>query len=56
MFVQGHIYQLDDKGADVNYYRTLNYGLNKTIPKQTKTRKKKLTNQNVKLKKKNLNK
>ena len=38
--------------ADVNYYRTLNYGLNKMIPKQTKT-KKGVTNQNVKLKKKN---
>ena len=41
MFVQeSHKSDIDDKGADVNYYRTLNYGLNKTIPKQTKTKKK----------------
>ena len=56
VFVQeSHKSDIDDKGADVNYYRTLNYGLNKTIPKQTKTKKKRGNKSKRKTKKKRRN-
>ena len=43
IFVQeSHVSEIDDKGADLNYYRTLNYGLNmktkNTKTKNTKTK------------------
>jgi hypothetical protein len=43
VFVQeSHVSEIDDKGADINYYRTLNYGLDKKgkTPKKSKPKKK----------------
>jgi len=56
VFVQGsHKSDIDDKGADVNYYRTYNYGLTKPKDKKEKgklkkTRRKKHTGGNNKCK------
>ena len=50
VFVQeSHVSEIDDKGADLNYYRTLNYGLDmkNKFPKN-KSKKKKSTHKNVK--------
>ena len=42
VFVQGsHKSDIDDKGADVNYYRTYNYGLTKPNEKKEKGKLKK---------------
>ena len=43
VFVQeSHVSEIDDKGADLNYYRTLNYGLDMkgNTPKKSKPKKK----------------
>ena len=39
VFVQeAHASEIDDKGADLNYYRTLNYGLNMKVKRSKKTK------------------
>jgi hypothetical protein len=44
IFVQeSHVSEIDDKGADLNYYRTLNYGLNMKVKKSTKKQTQKKT-------------
>ena len=45
VFVQeSHVSEIDDKGADINYYRTLNYGLDMKgkVPKKSKTKHKRV--------------
>ena len=51
VFVQeSHVSEIDDKGADINYYRTLNYGLDMKgkTPKKSKPKKKTTIRKNKK--------
>lgn len=51
VFVQeSHVSEIDDKGADINYYRTLNYGLDMKgkTPKKSKPKKKMTKRKNKK--------